>query len=187
MNKSLEPLSTESFGNSIYQKVYEFIAGLFLKPAFAYVLVLLLLYPAWLGLYEKTGQQNSAGPFYIENIYVLEPTGIRGPERQLKEIDLKDSPGFFALSFVIPINNPENPEFTAVIVNSDNKITWNAGNLTFLDEYGTVILICPRKYFPADEYRLIVSEKQRLSPEIKDKYTFLFKIVSKDQDNIEKK
>ena len=181
VNQSLEPVEKATIFISFKQKINALINGVILKPAFAYILLLLLLYPAWLGLFRRDANQGvMSDPVNLNQLFVLRQNDQRASGKQLNEIDLKSTSGFFALSFVIPVNNLNSSKYKAVIVNSHNKLTWKSNKLTFIDEYGTAVIICPLKYFSGGKYTLTVIENTKSPDKIKTSYTFTFKIVTKD-------
>jgi hypothetical protein len=180
VNQSLVPLKNESVFIQIKQKLTVLATKTILRPAFAYVLVLLLLYPAWLGLFRKISGERIIEPVNIENLYILEQNDQRAPEKQVNQIILHNHSAFFTLSFVLPIKNQKDFEYEASINNTENKIIWQNKNLKFVDPYGTVILICPQKYFSKGTYFLHVIEKQKQANEVMNKYMFTFEVLTND-------
>jgi hypothetical protein len=181
VNQSLETSEVESFYLGITQKIYAFFAKPILKPAYAYILVLALLYPAWLGLFSRNGAQDKiAEPVNIRKLVVLELNDQRAPGEQSNEVILNNPSDLFAFSFVLPILNQEDNVYQTTISNDKNNVVWHDENLKFIDQYGTVIIVCPQKYFSEGKYYLNVNEKQRLNHEVINKYMFIFKVFTKD-------
>ena len=179
VNQSLEPDEKASVFSSFKQKIDTLINGLILRPAFAYILLLLLLYPAWLGLFRRDSVHgNMSEPVNLNQLYVLSQNDQRASGKPLNEINLKNTSGFFAISFSIPVNNINGSNYRADIIDSDSKIVWKSNKLTFIDEYGTAVIICPLKYFSAGKYTLSVFSKTESVSSIKTANTFPFEIVS---------
>ena len=181
VNQSLEESENETVFTLFKLKLNRIINGLILKPAFAYFLLLLLLYPASLGLFKKNAPGGYISePLNLNQLYILKGNDQRTTGKQINEIKIGNTSRFFALSFVIPINNQNSNNYVADIINSDKKVIWKSNNLTFIDEYGTAVIICPLKYFPKGNYILTVFGKPESPEDIKNTYTFKFEIITDD-------
>jgi hypothetical protein len=181
VNHSLDSSEVDPFFKGIVQNIWEFFSKPVLKPVYAYILVLALLYPAWLGLFNKDNRQGKiAEPFNISNLFVLERDDQRATGEHSNKIVLDRPSDLFALSFVLPVKNQEDNTYLAAIVNDENKVLWHDDHLTFIDQFGTVIIICPRKYFIKGDYSLTVTEKQIHTKEVINKYFFNFSLLTKD-------
>jgi hypothetical protein len=181
VNQSLDDSKTETFIEGIIQRIREFFAKPVLKPAYAYFLILALLYPAWLGLFKRDGSQGRISePINIGNLFVLRQDDQRTAGEQLNTVVLDKTSNLFAFSFVLPIKYPENNIYKASISNEENKVVWQDENLKFIDQIGTVIMVCPQKYFLDGKYTLTVTEKQRQSSLVLNKYLFNFSLHNED-------
>jgi hypothetical protein len=180
VNQSLDGSEAESFFEGILQRIREFFAKPVLKPSYAYILVLALLYPAWLGLFKRESKGKIGEPVNISNLFVLEQDNQRAAGEQLNKIVLQKPSDIFAFSFVLPVKNQEDNIYQASISNIENKVIWQDDHLKFIDTFGTVIMVCPQKYFAGGKYVLTVIEKQKKSNEVINKYLFNFSLLTKD-------
>ncbi len=187
INQSMEPENTGSFVTRIVEKIDFLTDRVFLKPAFAYILALLLLYPAWIGLFNNGRKSLISEPVQVRNLFVLEPGDFRSPDNKPQKIVLQKSSGYFALSFTTPVIRDGNYSYHAEISNSDNKIIWSSENLEFIDEYGTVIMICPTKYFANGTYALNITEMNRHTKVKRNHYLYTFSITTGNQISFEEK
>jgi hypothetical protein len=180
VNKSLDATVNVPFLQRILQGVPRLISKPVLKPAYAYILILALLYPAWLGFFKKdSGQGKIAEPVNIGNLFVLEQDDQRAAGEQLNAIFLDKPSDLFAFSFVLPVKNLENTVYQATISNEEKKVVWHDERLKFIDRYGTVIMVCPQKYFKEGKYSLAVIEKPKKTNEVINKYIFNFNVITK--------
>jgi hypothetical protein len=181
VNQSLDDSKAEPFVGGIVQKIREFFAKPVLKPAYAYILILALLYPAWLGLFKRDSSQGKISePVNIGSIFVLEQDNQRAAGEQLNTIALDKTFSLFAFSFVLPIKDHEKNIYQASVSNNENKVIWQDENVKFVDQFGTVIIVFPQKYFAAGKYILTVIEKQKQSNKVMNKYLFNFSLLTKD-------
>jgi len=179
VNESLDESEKVPLLQVIIDKIMTFLTKPIVKPVYAYVLILALLYPAWLGLFKKdAGQKRLDEPVNIRQLYILEQSGQRALGEQVNEIVLADPSGIFAFSFVLPVKNQEDNVYQATISNDQNDIVWYNENLGFIDPYGTIIIVCPQKYFDEGNYFLMVTEKPRQTKEVNNKYMFNFKVIT---------
>ncbi len=127
-------------------------------PALAYVLVALLLYPAYLGTF---GRRRAAEvkpvipgqpPLGVEPAKVLELSPERGGK-------IRVSPGerdkVFVLSFFVPVR--AGVRYTAAIAAEDGKTVAASRELEAHDGAGNFHLVCSRDLFPAGRYTLTVT------------------------------
>jgi hypothetical protein len=181
VNQSIGGSKDEPFLEGMIQKIREFFTKPLLKPAYAYILILALLYPAWLGLFKKDNIQGKImEPINISNLFILHQDDQRATGEQLNTIVLKNPADFFAFSFGLPVKNQEDKVYQATLSNNENKVVWHDENLKFIDSFGTVIMVCPQKYFVKGKYALTVIEKQKQSNEVLNKYFFNFSLLTKD-------
>lgn len=181
VNQSIGGSEVEPFFEGMMQKIREFFTKPLLKPAYAYILILALLYPAWLGLFKKDNNQGKImEPINIGNFFVLHQDNHRAAGEQLNTIVVENSSDFFAFSFVLPVKNQEDNVYQATISNAENKVVWHDESLKFIDSFGTVIMVCPQKYFTKGRYTLTVIEKQKQSNEVMNKYFFNFSLLTQD-------
>jgi hypothetical protein len=181
VNDSLNESETVPIIRSIMQKIRELFTKPVLKPVYAYILLLALLYPAWLGLFTRDSSQGKISePVNIGNIFVLEQNDQRAAGKQLNTIVLDKKSSLIVFSFVLPIKKEENNIYLTSISNSENKVIWKDNNLKFIDQSGTVILVCPQIYFIEGKYTLTVIEKQKQTNRILNKYLFNFSLLNKD-------
>ncbi|MEK7407511.1 MAG: zf-HC2 domain-containing protein [Acidobacteriota bacterium] len=135
------------------------VLGWLRTPAFAYALVALLLYPAYMG---TLGRRRAAEvkpavprqpPLGVEPAKVLELSPERGAKVQV-------SPGerdkVFVLSFFVPVR--EGVWYTATITGEDGKAVAAPRQLEDHDGAGNFHLVCSRDLFRPGRYVLTVTE-----------------------------
>lgn len=135
------------------------VLGWLRAPAFAYVLVALLLYPAYLGTFgrrqvaEVKPAVPQQPPLGVEPVKMLDLSPERGAKPQL-------SPGerdkVFVLSFFVPVR--EGVRYTATITAQDGKVVAASRELEDHEGAGNFHLVCSRDLFRAGHYTLTVTE-----------------------------
>jgi hypothetical protein len=160
--------------NSIFIKIKESLESIILRPVFVYILVLLLLYPAWLGIF-KSGS-GDLEPRVIRKNYELQSIGLRSGSEQQNTVLLEKSSDFFSLSVSIPIDITEKLTYNAVILNNDKDIIWTEKNIQPLDQYGFFSVICSGEYFNDGEYLLRITEKGAVKEKLVESFDFPFEV-----------
>ncbi|MBN1415671.1 MAG: zf-HC2 domain-containing protein [Bacteroidales bacterium] len=177
VNRSLDTQPAESQLSGIIESILSFFSQLFLKPAFAYILVLLLLYPAWLGIFRKNDrpmQVNKA--VNIKDHFVLKQNNQRGYTNRQNVFELADTKGLFTLSFHLPDVDKKDFTYKARIIDEKNNVKWQTSDLQFIDDYGNVLLLLNNSNFRTGPYTLIIDQKNTETGQTADEYTYVFKI-----------
>jgi hypothetical protein len=176
VNGSLQAGRKKSPIRTISQWLIDILPEFAFKPAFAYIIILLLLYPAWLGIF-RWPKGKIPEPRMVQNNYELPPFDTRAEMTEEDEINIPSQARIFSLSFNIPILSSEHIRYDAVIVDAQKKIIWRKNNIESLDEYGTFLLICDGKFFKVGAYSLIVEEINLELDQRQNEFVFPFKRV----------
>lgn len=177
VNRSLEEQPDESLISGLLNSISSFLSRWLLKPAFAYILVLLLLYPAWMGIFSNRVKiEQVASPVNIKDHFVLEQANQRGHADISNLILLDNTKGIFTISFHLPAFISKNLKYIAEIANEENKIVWQTSNLQFIDEYGSVLLLFDKSYFRTGTYTLIIDQENKDTSKKTVEYTYAFKV-----------
>ncbi|MBN2275524.1 MAG: zf-HC2 domain-containing protein, partial [Bacteroidales bacterium] len=177
VNRSLETQVAGSPLSGITESITSFFSQLFLKPVFAYVLVLLLLYPAWLGIFRKNERLMQVNePVNIKDHFVLEQPDQRGSTDIQNTFELFDTKGLFTLSFHLPDFNNKDFTYKARIVDEKNIVRWRTSDLQFIDNYGNVLLLFNKNKFSAGSYILFIDQSITKTGQTAHEYKYDFKI-----------
>ena len=181
VNHSLETQVTGSPLSGITESISAFFSQLFLKPAFAYVLVLLLLYPAWLGIFRKNERPVQVHePVNIKEHFVLKQADQRGSNDIQNTFELFDAKGLFTLSFHLPDFNNKDFTYKAKIVDEKNIVRWQTSDLQFIDIQGNALLLFNKSNFITGSFTLIIDQKNKETGQTVEEYTYVFKILLND-------
>jgi len=173
VNSSLEAPSTSSLFDRIAESAARLVQGLFARPALAYIAVLLLLFPAYLGIFK--GRQSS-DPTLAHINYDLTQSDMRSAEGLDNEIHVKSSDELFSLSFTVPILADDQIRYDAVILDDQKTPVWSREGVQSLDEYGTFLLMCPAEFFDEGEYLLVINEIDVPEKKVQQEYLFPFSV-----------
>ena len=166
-----------SFFGALGRFAESFFSGKIIKPVFAYAMVLLLLYPAWLGIFKRSGNEKGiVKPISIEKSFVLQPADQRSVTEHTNIIQLQKSSELFTLSFNIPVSGEGEFTYDAHIVNDSNEKVWHEENIKPIDLYGSMIILCNQKFFSEGIYTLYLNEKNKNKSKILNVYKYAFKI-----------
>ncbi len=177
VNLSLTTSKAESFWQQLVDRVEQFIFKPVIKPVFAYALVLLLIYPAWLGIMKiSEGTTSTTEPVNINKHFVLEPFEQRAGTGSPNIILLEKTTELFTFSFNIPVIDNTDYNYKAIIVDDNNKTVWKAKDIKQIDAYGSILLVCNKRYFHEGTYTLFVNEKNKDELEAENEYKFVFKV-----------
>ncbi|RME00030.1 MAG: zf-HC2 domain-containing protein [Calditrichaeota bacterium] len=138
--------------NEFIERVFGWLPRSVLVPALA-ALALLLIYPAWRGLFElprklETWQQPRA------NVAMLHLTAERAAGAK---ITLRPEDTFFVLTFYLD-EIPATHAYQARLIDQSGKILWQGKKLQPVDEYGNYSLSCPTGIFSSGDYKLQITE-----------------------------
>jgi hypothetical protein len=164
------------------------LKGVFLHPAFAYLLLAALVYPAYRGLVGQPEVVTKVVP--EKQIVEVEKPGLeiaslrtfelRSSERavrsrpQVVRVD-PDEP-YFALSFLVPIS--ERPEFIyeVEIRDSQGRVVAVEKSARPQDELGNFFLVCRRDLFSPGRYELQVKEVNKTTHAVRQEFNFSFTV-----------
>ena len=174
VNQSLNPPKGFSFFEKVEQKLSDIFSIVLIKPAFVYVVILLLLYPAYLGLFKS---KKTLEPNIAQANYELLQFDTRSDATQENEIKILPQTEMFSLSFNIPILANENIRYDAKIFDANKKNVWRKSDIKSMDEYGTFLLICHNRFFTEGVYSLIIDEFNLTNNQKQNEFVFLFKVI----------
>ncbi len=145
-----------------------------LVPALAYVAILLLLYPAYLGIFQK---KTITEPLTPQKNYQLYQFDNRAESALSNKIVLDRETDIFSLSFTIPVLAADDIYYTAKIFDANKKAVWQKENIKSIDEFGTFLIFCSGEFFSSGEYTLQIDEKSRSKNHVLQTFVFEFTIV----------
>ena len=145
-----------------------------LKPAFAYILVLLLLYPAWLGLREIFLKPEAPN---VRTFRLEEKLTFRGPAHREEEIVVLPSDEVIHVVFSIPVADLILQydldlffEENLVLAQKDIKAVDNQGNFS---------VFLAAKSLKDGQYKVKVTERHPGDPQHLQEYLFSFQLKQK--------
>jgi len=172
VNKALSTDRKNPRSKTFIHRLKNIIPSFGFKPAFAYIIILLLLYPAWLGIFRQRG---SFEPTVANYIFELIPSDTRSEQTEAHIVDISPAADQFSLSVTIPILSDEDIRYDAVILDAENKIIWRKTDIKSLDEYGSFLLICHRRFFKEGIYSMIIEEIDVRRNQKLNEFVFSFK------------
>ena len=172
VNDALRSERKSHWFRTLFNKLEEKIPKFMVKPAFAYIVILLLLYPAWLGIFREL---RSFEPSVAGQNYALSPLDTRSELTEENVIKISPPTDEFSLSFTIPILSSEHIRYDAVILNAEKKRIWRKTDIKSIDEYGSFLLICHRRFFKEGAYTLIIQEIDIRRNQKQNEFVFAFK------------
>jgi hypothetical protein len=147
------------------------------SPVPAYVLLLLLLYPAYLGLIGIGGLnerlENLEAPALLSPPVALESGRERGAEEPRLQIDRSGE--HRVVTFFVPIA-PERYRYRIELTRRGERAFFNADARSF-DGIGTFALLLPEGALPAGSYVLRVEEVEKQSEEVANVIEFVFTLA----------
>lgn len=164
---------------------------LFTQPAIAIaavVVTLLLLYPAFRGIFLAPRLQRQLEalrtPRVIDYSFSLEESPrrstdsiISGKSSSEMKITIPRKAEFFTLTFTILESNVPNPAYRAKILTRKNRVIWKTDHLKSLGEFGVYSILCPRSFFKAKTYLLKVEELDNQGNPTGRVHLFPFEII----------
>lgn len=174
VNQSLNPHQEFTTFEKVAQKLSDIFSIVLNRPAFAYIIILLLLYPAYLGIFKS---EKILEPSIAQKNYELLQFDTRSDAIEKNEIKILPQTEIFSLSFNIPILTNENIRYDVNIFDAHKNIVWQKSDIKSMDEYGTFLLICYRKFFNEGAHSLIVDEFNEKNNHVQNKFVFSFNVI----------
>ncbi len=136
-------------------RIFESLVALLRHPALAYGLVLLLAYPAYLGLFHRS--ITPAVSPEVESAPSLDLTVTRSVAAAEPTVTLGPSDRTFVVA--VPVQIESGKQYSAQIVNESTKKSVTAvSSIRGVNGKGGFNLVCQARNFPAGQYTLIVKE-----------------------------
>ncbi len=177
----------ESFGKRL-AALFEPVGTLFLKPAVAYFLILLLIYPAYQGAFRKpqivkevikekeiVEVPKSMNEIGTTREFSLGAGAIRNAGEE-KPIVVSGRDAYFTLSFFVPIEAVPNFRYDLQIRRSHGELVGEQKEIVSRDGLGNFSVVCSKQLFKNGDYVLKVFKVDRASSAVKNEYTFNFRI-----------
>ncbi len=146
----------------------------------ATVLIVILIYPAWRGIFTvhqlQTEITNLQAPQIGTQNYFLETTRSE-QDVQIIKMPANVKNQSFLLSFNILEKSIADPGYNAEIINQNERIIWETENLKGVGEYEVFTIICRSDFFNAGNYILKVYEINTEENKIYSEFNFSFNIV----------
>ena len=150
--------------------INNFNSTFFLRPVFTYSIIILMLYPAWKGIFNT--KTDSPTPVSIQKHYTLVDPGQRSGSGADFKLILKPSEKF-TLSAVVPVNL-DKYQYTAVVKNNENESLWSNSNIKPVNDYGLFMIVFTGRFFDEDSYTLQIIENNPETGNIEEEYRFPF-------------
>ncbi len=174
VNASLKKNLILKFLDTLKNKINNLAPQILIGPALAYMIILLLLYPAYLGIFKSS---KPFEPNVAEKNFELIQFDNRLESKTKNEITVSKESEVFSLSFNLPVLNEENIRYDATISNSNGKVIWEKKYIKSLDDYGTFLVIGFSNFFVEGIYKLTINEINRKENTIKEEFVFTFKVI----------
>ena len=156
---------------SVWEKISERLIWLVKKPAFAYIIVLLLAYPAGRWLFYKSPPSPEVAS---EIVYLLsEQTRITGEPTSVLRSD-KDKQVRVAIPFWPDL---ENQSYELMINSESGETIFAIKDFTDFGDQGFFQLVLNTDFFPDDRYILILKEINKKDSTIFSETYFPFQII----------
>jgi len=159
-----------------------------LMPAYALaVFLLLLVYPAWRGLFElprvERDLSRSQKPQANSQVHMLLP--MKGLQEELAQI-IQIPPAQQAalpiiLQFTLPDKAAEDSRYRAAIADQNGKIIWEEKELRSSGEYEVYAITCPSSFFSPGRLQLKVYEVERRGEKVLQEFVFPFEVARSPQ------
>lgn len=133
----------------------------FFKPALAYLLILLLILPAYRGLKKLTKDQIR--PVQIISLF---------PDRSIPEDVFEISVGDDGLLSFVFRGAVAGEGYRVVIESQDGTVVFRDDAFGSFDQYGTGRLLLPLSKMRPGEYRLVITEPDGETPFNRQEYSF---------------
>lgn len=177
VNSSLDQGSQESFIERLHQVLVNFFEGRYLRPVYAYLLILLLVYPAYLGIFRKGSEPVEINePVTVQKLFVLEAADSRSMGQSINRILLEKSPELITLSFNIPVSVDEVSSYHVFIKDMDDKTIWEEKNVIPADAFGNIIIMCSTQFFTEGNYSITAENKGSRKENETNRYQFGFNV-----------
>jgi hypothetical protein len=151
-----------------------------LHPAFAYGLVLLLIYPAYVGVSSRFGgggaeakRETPAEQPALVPASIIDLNAERGPATTDRPAAQGPGTGAQVLTFFVGVNPAL--RYTASLADSTGAAVFDAGEIWSSDGEGTFYLVCPKRLLPGGAYKLRVAASDRPSGKVEKEYVFEFR------------
>lgn len=157
-------------------------------PALAYLLVLVLLYPAYRGLFRKPEvvtvpvkeivevEKPTPGATFL-TFKLEEP--VRGAGQRLTTVRLAPDEKFFALSFFVPISSRPEFVYEVEVRDSQERVVMADKQARAQDSLGNFSLMCPRDLFSSGKYELRVKEVNKTTQAVRGEFKFSFVVAER--------
>lgn len=167
------------------------LRGVVLQPAFAYLLLAALVYPAYRGLVgrpqiiEKPVKEKEIVEVEKPAFDIAAPTTfeLRSPERAPSQgpsiVRLRPDEPFFALSFFVPISERSEFVYDLEIRDGQGRVVAAEKAARPQDELGNFLLVCRRDLFSPGRYELRVREVIKTTQAVRRRFSFSFTVSKK--------
>ncbi len=167
---------------------WEKLRSVFLHPAFAYLLLLALAYPAYKGLFQKPQAVREVIKEEVP-VEVLRPaldvtslpafnlqSAERAAGRTGTRIRLSPEQPFFALEFFVPVSGRPEFLYTLEVHDSQGRLVATERTVRPRDQLGSFLVVCRRELFSPGQYELRVREVDKATQAVRRKFTFSFTV-----------
>ncbi len=166
----------DSVAGSAIQAKQKVVLRFFLHPALAYGIVLLLLYPAYLGLidHRRAARQINDGTGSAMDFDLGQGSATRSASSgEQIVVPLSSDERFFILTFFLPVRRNHRYEMA---IRNEQGILIDSKDIHSRDSVGNFSIVANGSLFPNGIYKLTVKEVEPANGVIKNEYNFHFRI-----------
>jgi anti-sigma factor ChrR (cupin superfamily) len=149
------------------------------SPVPAYIVVLILIVPAYLGVRqllapgEPTGiVVDSTSIRAVDSPFRLSADGERGDQERPVFQVTKGSE--FALLFEVPIAEDSNLRYDAELLGPERRRVWEQPGLESIDRFGTFLIVIGAPGLPSGAHTLLLHERDLRAGQIRHTFRFSF-------------
>lgn len=175
-------------------KTQDLVAPSSFKSALAYIIILILLYPAYLGLFGRTTAAvetpiqsvvaetpmvKTYGTAQIFTLPEAQRASLEQEPTQETEFTFLNTTPLFTLAFFVPVQDQQMFQYNAKIVDENLEVVDEQLDIQSSDGLSNFLLVCNGQAFAyAEEARftLVVSEINRATQDVSEEFNFPFKL-----------
>lgn len=154
-----------------------FLVRLLFHPMLAYGIVLVLLYPAYQGLFKSdrtpkqaVGATGSAMDFDLGHASTTRST----PQKKEVVVTLLPAERFFILTFFVPVRSAYRYEME---IRNEHRMVVDSGVIRGRDSVGNFSIVAASSLFPDGRYDLAVQEIESETGTTRDEHYFQFRVT----------
>ncbi|MFQ5640742.1 MAG: anti-sigma factor family protein [bacterium] len=179
----LEEIKFDEPKASLLDKIRAWLKNVAHSPAFALaaaVLIMILIYPAYLGIVKLPEFQNRLQQPYLPQAnpitYSLSQSGVRGATPVIT-LPRQDPKRLFLLTFTLLEKTVVQPNYKAHISDDAGNVIWREEDLSPAGDFEVFTLMCQQAFFRSGAYELRVFELDPADLHTTKTFVFPFEIA----------